>query len=133
MVHCSKGTYIRSLIEDLGAALGVGAHVTQLRRLYTAGFEQQRMYPVDDYAAFSTEEKLNCLLPIDILLEHLPIMTLSADDLHQLYRGQPLALACTSVEGSHRLYDEQQQFQGLGEWEPTTGLLKAKRLRSTEG
>ncbi len=131
-VHCSKGTYIRTLIEDLGAALGVGAHVTQLRRLYTAGFEQQRMYSIEECTEFSTEALLHCLLPIDILLEHLPIMTLSAEELHQLYRGQPLTLIRSAAEGAQRLYDEQQKFQGMGEWDSTNGVLKAKRLLSTE-
>lgn len=129
-VRCSKGTYIRTLIEDLGAALGVGAHVTQLRRLYTAGFETSPMYDLDTCAQFSHEALMHCLLPADILLAHLPIMILTAAHIEMLYRGQPLALERTAPVGYQRLYDETQGFQGLGEWDPSTGLLSAKRLRS---
>lgn len=127
-VRCSKGTYIRTLIEDLGAQLGVGAHVTQLRRLYTAGFEDQPMYSLEEFTSLSAEERLNCLLPIDILLTHLPIIELCEFDLQTLYRGQPIRLSEAVAPGSIRLYDEQDHFQGLAEWDAITGLLKAKRL-----
>jgi tRNA pseudouridine55 synthase len=127
VVRCSKGTYIRTLIEDLGYALGSGAHVTALRRLYTAGFEQQRMYSLDECTAFSQEALRHCLLPMDSLLTHLPIQTLSDFALQKLYLGQSLEMKALA-EGSLRLYDEQQHFQGLGEWDPNTNILKAKRL-----
>ncbi len=128
IVSCSKGTYIRTLIEDLGAALGVGAHVTQLRRLYTAGFESQRMFTLEECENFSSEELSNCLLPMDILLEHFPILTLSEYDLQRLYLGQPIILDENIAEGCVRLYDENANFQGLAEWDPLTTVLKPKRL-----
>lgn len=131
MVRCSKGTYIRTLIEDLGAKLGVGAHVTALRRLYTAGFEQQPMHSLDEFTALSFEKRLDCLLPIDILLTHLPVIELSEFEIHTLYRGQPIRLVAGVAEGMVRLYDQHQNFQGLAEWDATSGLLKAKRLRAT--
>ncbi|HVT63069.1 MAG TPA: tRNA pseudouridine(55) synthase TruB, partial [Legionellaceae bacterium] len=57
-VHCSKGTYIRTLIEDIGRRLGMGAHVTQLHRVFTAGFERERMYSVEELQAFTQEERM---------------------------------------------------------------------------
>lgn len=130
IVRCSKGTYIRTLLEDLGAALGVGAHITQLRRLYTAGFEQQKMYSLDECTAMSAEELSTCLLPMDTLLEHLPKVVLLATDLEKLYKGQVLDLTYQPAE-CLRLYDEESKFQGLAEWEQITGKLKAKRLMAS--
>lgn len=127
IVRCSKGTYIRTLLEDLGVALGVGAHLTQLRRLYTAGFEQQKMYSLEECTAMSAEELEKCLLPMDVLLDHLPSMVLPSMALEKLYKGQLLDLAYQPAD-CFRLYDEQSKFQGLAEWEQTTGKLKAKRL-----
>lgn len=131
IVRCSKGTYIRTLIEDLGVALGVGAHVTQLRRLYTAGFEQQRMLTLDECETFLTEDLINCLLPMDILLGHFPIVTLSPFELETIYLGQSITMVADVVEGCVRLYDEHAHFQGLAEWDPSTGVLKPKRLLAT--
>lgn len=130
IVRCSKGTYIRTLLEDLGAALGMGAHITQLRRLYTAGFEQQKMYSLDECIMMSAEELENCLLPMDTLLDHLPSMVLPATELEKLYKGQMLDVTYQS-EDCLRLYDEQSKFQGLAEWEQATGKLKAKRLMAS--
>ena len=128
IVRCSKGTYIRTLIEDLGVALGVGAHVTQLRRLYTAGFESQRMVTLEECENFSTEELSKRLLPMDFLLEHFPIVTLSRYDLQRLYLGQTITLDEGIAERCVRLYDEHAQFHGLAEWDPVAAVLKAKRL-----
>ncbi len=128
IVRCSKGTYIRTLIEDLGNVLGVGAHITQLRRLYTAGFEEQRMLSLEECAAMSTEELLRQLLPMDILLDHLTTLRLSDLDLEKLYLGQALALQQHPAAGLIRLYNEQSKFQGLGLWDPTMATLNPKRL-----
>ncbi len=126
-VHCSKGTYIRTLIEDLGALLRVGAHVSQLRRLFTAGFEQERMFSLEELRAMPTNELAHCLLPVDTLLAHVPIVIVSAPDLHKLYQGQKLDLARHPASDCLRLYDEHQVFHGIGEWDDA-GLFKAKRM-----
>lgn len=125
-VRCSKGTYIRTLIEDLGKALGVGAHVTQLHRLYTAGFEQYRMYSLEECAALSLQELRDCLLPIDTLLQHLPIVTVPDFVLQKLYLGQPVAIELDQPPAAVRLYDEQENFHGLAEWDAQ--ILQPKRL-----
>lgn len=130
IVRCSKGTYIRTLLEDLGTVLGVGAHLTQLRRLYTAGFEQQKIYSLEECTAMPAEELEKCLLPMDVLLDHLPSMVLPSMALEKLYKGQLLDLAYQPAD-CFRLYDEQSKFQGLAEWERTTGKLKAKRLMAS--
>jgi tRNA U55 pseudouridine synthase TruB len=86
------------------------------------------MFTLEECENFSSEELSNCLLPMDILLEHFPILTLSEYDLQRLYLGQPIILDENIAEGCVRLYDENANFQGLAEWDPLTTVLKPKRL-----
>ena len=75
VVKCSKGTYIRTLGEDLGEALGCGAHLTRLRRTATGGFTSEQCVTLEALEAMTEEERLACLLPVDALLErHTPVM-----------------------------------------------------------
>ncbi len=127
-VRCSKGTYIRTLITDLGERLNVGAHVTQLHRHYTAGFEDQPMYTWEALALLSNEERDRCLLPADFIVRQLPALLLSSEQVQALYQGKIVQMEGDASSGEVRLYDGDQQFQGLGEWNQTTRELKAKRL-----
>ena len=127
-VRCSKGTYIRTLITDLGDRLKVGAHVTQLHRDYTAGFEDQPIYTLDALALLSQEERDRCLLPADFIVRQLPALLLSAGQVLALYQGKIVQMEGNVCSGEVRLYDDAQQFQGLGEWDLATQELKAKRL-----
>lgn len=139
MVRCSKGTYIRNLIEDIGEALGVGAHVTHLHRSYTAGLAQQPMYSLETLAAFSLEEKMSKLLPMSVAVAHFPLMTLTAAQLLALRQGKRVAGADLSddtlMSQQHervvRLVDEQQQFVGLGVIDGES-VLRVKRLLSLD-
>lgn len=75
IVKCSKGTYIRTLGEDMGLALGCGAHLTRLRRTATGGFTGAQCVTLEALEAMTDEERLACLLPVDALLErHTPVM-----------------------------------------------------------
>ncbi len=75
IVKCSKGTYIRTLGEDIGLALGCGAHLTALRRTATGGFIVAQCVTLEALEAMTEEERLACLLPVDALLErHTPVM-----------------------------------------------------------
>jgi len=75
IVKCSKGTYIRTLGEDIGLALGCGAHLTRLRRTATGGFTVAQCVTLEALEAMSEEDRLACLLPVDALLErHNPVM-----------------------------------------------------------
>lgn len=131
-VTCSKGTYIRNLVEDVGEDLGVGAHVTRLHRVHTAGFAHTPMYTLDELRSMSLDEKLHCLIPMDKAVSHLELVTLSDAEVCTIRQGrivtnkiQADAAACV------RLYDLQKQFIGLGELK-SNGDLKAKRLVSFE-
>jgi tRNA pseudouridine55 synthase len=129
-VVCSKGTYIRNLVEDIGDALNVGAHVTQLHRVYTAGFEQMPMYTLEQLNEMSLTEQLNCLIPMDKAIDYLNPVPLSDDEVLMLRQGRVLVSKMSGNEiECVRLYDELKQFIGLGERQ-INGDIKAKRLLS---
>jgi tRNA pseudouridine55 synthase len=127
-VACSKGTYIRNLVEDIGDALGVGAHVTRLHRLYTAGLDDLPMYTLTELENMSLTERIACLLPMDRAVDYLQYVTLLDDDILTIRQGRAVSKKL-DVDGVDcvRLYDERSQFIGLGEFD-TKGDLRAKRL-----
>lgn len=127
-IRCSKGTYIRNLVEDIGDALQVGAHVTQLHRLYTAGFENMPMHSLEDIMGMSESQRLDCIVPMDKAIDYLMPIQLFEDEVLFLRQGRLVnkkmdveALACV------RLYDENGHFVGVGE-QQINGDIKAKRL-----
>ncbi len=127
-VNCSKGTYIRNLIEDIGEQLGVGAHVIQLHRCYTAGFEQEAMYSLEAIMGMSEDERKRCLLPMTRAIQYLPKQVLNDDEVRALRQGKTLPHVDAMPEmGLVQLYDNQQFFIGLGEF-TAAGELKVKRL-----
>ena len=130
-VTCSKGTYIRNLVEDIGEQLGVGAHVTRLHRCYTAGFADEQMYTMDDLQSKTTTSVIDCLLPMERAVNYLPKVVVNSEDAHALRQGKTVNdRESAAVTGCVRLYENETQFIGLGELE-ATGLLKVKRLLST--
>ena len=87
IVSCSKGTYIRTLGEDIGAALGCGAHLTFLRRIDTGGLDIGRCVTLAGLEAMDEAQRLACLLPTQTLLvDHLSV-TLGADDAARFLSG----------------------------------------------
>lgn len=127
-VSCSKGTYIRNLVEDIGDALGIGAHVTRLHRVHTSGFESMPMYTLDDLEKMSLEERLTCLIPMDRAVDYLKKIILDDADVLMIRQGKIVngTLDVGSV-GCVRLYDDQSHFIGLGELN-INGEIRAKRL-----
>ena len=130
-VQCSKGTYIRNLIEDIGEQLGTGAHVTRLHRRYTAGLANEPMFTMDELNNKSAEQRLDCLLPMERAVCNLPKVLLDTDAVHMLRQGKVITdMKSEPIDGCVRLYDaEKKQFIGLGEMQ-TPGILKVRRLLS---
>ena len=127
-VTCSKGTYIRNLVEDIGDRLGVGAHVTRLHRSYTAGFDEDMMLTVDDLQQMTAEQLLLSLLPMDRAVNGYPRIDLSPEDTFALRQGKIVSdIEADGLSGCVRMYENETQFIGLGELD-TTGVLKVKRL-----
>ncbi len=122
-VKCSKGTYIRSLVTDIGEAIGCGAHVAELRRTFVSPFEQHAMLPIDSLEAMATptfESLDELLLPLDAGLAHLAAVSISTEGLATFQRGQSpnctlLSAAKAAGEGLCRVYGEQGELVGLGE------------------
>lgn len=127
-VSCSKGTYIRVLAEDIGAALGCGAHLTALRRTATAGFRLEDAYTRDALEALNLAERDALLLPIDSLLADLPIFMMDEAQKRAVQQGQPLKV--DSIEGRYRLYDTAGDFFGLATVD-AEGRLLSQRLLNT--
>ena len=87
MVRCSKGTYIRTLGEDIGEALGCGAHLSALRRIETGGFLAAQCVTLQALEAMTEEERLKCLLPVDSLLREHTVLTLDAENAGRFLSG----------------------------------------------
>ena len=131
-VACSKGTYIRTLAEDIGAAVGCGAHLIGLRRVETAGYLLANAITIEQLESFSTEARSSLLLPVDSAIESLPKVLLNADAAHFMMQGQAVWQAGKIAQGELRLYDENQQFLGLG-FLQDDGKIAPKRLIQKQG
>lgn len=119
-VHCSKGTYIRTLVDDLGEALGCGAHVTMLRRLAVADYPIEEMMPIEDLAlladSFPSGELDRLLLPMDTAVASLPQLNLTAEQTKAVGFGQRVKFENPqALSGLVRLFSENGQFLGIAE------------------
>lgn len=129
-VVCSKGTYIRSLVTDIGERIGCGAHVTALRRTHVAPFVEQSMWA--ESVLSDREDRDQLILPLDAGLEHMPKATLNDDACHAFRHGQSVHPAQLSAEPEHageiyRVYDAQHRMAGLGSV-AIDGQLAPKRV-----
>jgi tRNA pseudouridine55 synthase len=86
-VACSKGTYIRTLGEDIGEALGCGAHLSALRRIRTGGFVQAQCVTVAALEAMSEEQRLASVLPTEALLSGHAVVTLDSENAARFLSG----------------------------------------------
>lgn len=126
-VHCSKGTYIRTLAEDIGVALGCGAHLAGLRRLSTAQFSLKQAVTIDTLEAMSTEDRVCMLLPVDAAIENMPSITITEESAYYLKQGQSVWCAGVNLQGYFRVYDENHRFIGLAE-QAADGKIAPRRL-----
>jgi tRNA pseudouridine55 synthase len=132
-VVCSKGTYIRSLVEDIGQALHCGAHVAALHRHYCAPFQQTPMITLEELEAMTLEERRQQILPTDAALQHIPAYPLSDEQAARLLQGQRVKLdtapehALEQVRFCSPLFG----FIGLGEVS-TTGVIHPRRMMEPE-
>lgn len=86
-VTCSKGTYIRTLAQDIGEALGCGAHLISLRRVATVDFDVAKCVTLDRLLALDEHERMACLLPVDALLAGHTVIELGPDDSSRFLSG----------------------------------------------
>ena len=130
-VLCSKGTYIRTLSEDIAKHMGTLAHLTGLRRTATAGFDIAQSHTLEDLAALNETGRDALLLPCDVLVQHLPRLVLTAEQVKLLKFGQKPASTVLAADTPWRAYSEQGEFVGLVAYLPREGCLKAVRLMNT--
>jgi tRNA pseudouridine55 synthase len=119
-VRCSKGTYIRTLAEDIGAALGCGAHLSGLRRTAIAHFDLNNAYSLERLQEMTEAERDACLLPLESLMPDMPKLQLDAEQIRRLAQGQRLGLNIDLPDGKVRLHGPQ-GFVGVG-------MLQGRRL-----
>lgn len=117
-VHCSKGTYIRTLVDDLGEALGCGAHVTMLRRTAVADYPTEKMLDWNALQALAESQDLSLLdallLPIDTAVEKLLTLTLNESQTQGIGFGQRVKFDNpNSLQGQVRLFSHENRFLGV--------------------
>jgi len=134
-VHCTKGTYIRTLAEDIGRSLGCGAHVAMLRRTGAGPFREAGMHTLEELQGVSTHgvESLDSLLvPLDAALQDLPDLRLNALIAGYIREGQAVTVPRAPTSGMLRLYSETGDFIGVGEI-LDDGRVEPRRLVSRPG
>ncbi|HEA3291516.1 TPA: tRNA pseudouridine(55) synthase TruB [Pasteurella multocida] len=117
-VHCSKGTYIRTLVDDLGEYLGCGAHVTVLRRTAVANYPVEAMMDWDTLQVLAAQQDLALLdqhlLPTDSAVSALPALHLNQEQSKAISFGQRVKFDNpTQLTGQVRLFSDTQQFLGV--------------------
>ncbi len=126
---CSKGTYMRSIADDLGRALGCGALMSGLRRTEAVGFSLADTHTFDDLAAaVENGTAADLILPTDRLLSCYPAVTVTAAQANRFRNGGALSLdrLREEVTDTVRVYDPDDLFLGLGK--PQDDLLTIARL-----
>ncbi|TQP37199.1 tRNA pseudouridine(55) synthase TruB [Vibrio cholerae] len=137
-VHCSKGTYIRTIVDDLGEMLGCGAHVTMLRRVGVANYPYERMVTLEQLNALveqaHRDEKAVAdvldplLLPMDTAVEALPEVNVIPELMTLILHGQAVQVSGAPSDGMVRITGgEQKLFLGVGEIDDN-GKVAPKRL-----
>ena len=126
-VCCSKGTYIRTLGEDIGKALNVGAHLTALRRTATATYQIAHTVTIEALEQMSTEQKDALLLPVDTAITALPKIELHEDAAYYFKQGNPVWLSGNIPAGELRIYSEVGLFLGVGQ-QQRDGRIAPKRV-----
>jgi tRNA pseudouridine55 synthase len=117
-VHCSKGTYVRTLAEDIGDRLGCGAHVSALRRTAVGPYGDDKLVSLETLKALKENDMPamdELLLPIESALSQWPGVDLSTDAAFYLQQGQPVLVPHAPTSGWVRLYEGNHSFLGMGE------------------
>jgi tRNA pseudouridine55 synthase len=125
-VRCSKGTYVRTLAEDIGAALGVGAHLAALRRTAAGGMDLRQANTLDALQGLSEAERDARLMPLEALLADLPRRELDEQQARRFCHGQRILLS-GGESGLCAVFGPQQRVLGLGE-HAKGGVLRPLRL-----
>ena len=131
-VRCSKGTYIRNLMEDLGDAVGCGAHVSELRRLSVGGFAAEQMHTTDTLIELCDQRGVTALdqkiQPVATAAASLPIIKIDQVRYLNLLHGKVVPVFCgADIQGAVQVHSKHGEFWGVAEVVDGT-LLKPVRI-----
>ena len=129
-IRCSKGTYVRTLAEDIGKELGCGAHVKALRRIGAGPYSDENMPTLPELEAIAETGMQGLdelLLDIDSVVQDLPAVHLVDSVAYYLCQGQPVTVPRAPTRGMLRIYTEDDRFLGVGEV-LADGRVAPKRL-----
>jgi len=126
-VCCSKGTYIRTLAEDIGNALQAGAHLTALRRTATATYQIAQAISIDALASMTETQRDALLLPVDTAISALPKILLPEDAAYYFKQGNPVWMSGAIPSSELRIYSEAGLFLGVG-LQQRDGRIAPKRV-----
>ena len=133
-VDCSKGTYIRTLVEDLGEALGCGAHVAELRRVKAGPFDLSQSVSLDEllqaHEQGGNEALDRFLLPVDSGLQHWPLLSFSEHSAFYWLQGQPVRAPEAPKFGMVRVQNHNGRFIGIGEVSDDGRVAPRRLIRS---
>ncbi|PCJ50267.1 MAG: tRNA pseudouridine(55) synthase TruB [Gammaproteobacteria bacterium] len=134
-VYCSKGTYIRNLIEDIGDDLECGAHVTKLHRSQVGPYQAESMFTFEELEALLETKGLDGLdeklLPVYSSVAHWPEVVLDTSLAFYVQQGQPIQISEAPQKGGVRLMTDKGEFLGIGEINED-GMVAPKRLISQQ-
>ncbi|HVE44461.1 MAG TPA: tRNA pseudouridine(55) synthase TruB [Gammaproteobacteria bacterium] len=130
-VHCTKGTYVRSLAEDIGKKLGCGGHVSELRRTVVSPYGEAQMYSLAELEEMmkmgGSSVLKSCLLPTETAVQVLGVARISTVSEFYLRTGQAVRVSVPEGSTLVRLLTEDSRFLGVGEVMPD-GRVKPHRL-----
>jgi len=130
-LRCSKGTYVRTLVEDIGEAMGCGAHLTDLRRTQVGPFDLEAATTPEELAHIAADEGYEGLdklmIPMDKALENWPAVHLTENSTYYVKQGQPVQVAKAPTSGWVRLFANNDHFIGVGQI-MDDGRVAPKRL-----
>lgn len=134
-VKCTKGTYVRNLVEDIGDSLGCGAHVSALHRISAGHFSSQQMISMDTLEQLKQSQKFtemdDLILPMRTMVENMPRLQLTPVACIQLLQGNPVQVSGAPTQGYLQLYDKTDRLVAIGEINEQ-GQVAPKRLLNLE-
>ena len=129
-VTCSKGTYIRTLAEDIANKLGMDGYLTELRRTKIGKLNINEAFSIENISILSSDKRKSCIKPTEVLVDKYPKLILLDSEVDFIKNGQPIKLKKKLNTEIYTLFTKSKDFIGLGKID-TNNLLKVVRLIST--
>ena len=129
-VTCSKGTYIRTLAEDIANKLGMDEYLTELRRTKIGKLNINEAFSIENISTLSSDKRKSCIKPTEVLVDRYPKLILLDSEVDFIKNGQPIKLKKKLNTEIYTLFTKSKVFIGLGEID-SNNLLKVVRLIST--